>query len=291
MWPPGLGGYQRSCSLQINIGTLHHAKAVLAESDTEKAEQFALAHKLLKNNVDCDMIFGRLRLAHMLYSKSALGQMKGVLDPVFEDLEALHYSREVQVEDFVFLPDVTLDVFRVELWSLWLRGLYSYEIHFTKVLRPIFLTQMRATFDLTRCYAFGLRLQPVALFSPRFFAEYLLVLYYMECKEYSQADHVLTMAEHACAEEPQPDLNERRIAAYFNIIMQCYKDMKNHGRAAYMRHKSLTLLPGPRNPASTSLLGEYLWELAKKGAKIVAYSALAYVVGHCVHRQLRSSSS
>ena len=182
--------------------------------------------------------------------------------------------------------------FRKELWRLWVEGRYVYDVMFCRMLNPICSAEMTQSFVLAQCQMLGARVQSIATFSPQFYSSYLLALCHVTQGQHALADKELSNAEEACLDEPQTDLNDKRIAMYLNIMARCYIRMGNLGRARYVIHSSLRVFPSPRNPA------RYLryqldygdsWNYVKQGFKLVVLSVFSYAIVQYMRGHFRNN--
>ena len=244
-----------------------------------------------RSGCKCDLSYGFIRLAHIYYQRGLKDKAVAFLNKMMKHF-ADESSKENQVSPEVY-DNIQFGAFRKELWRPWIQGKYVYDIMFCKMLNPICPAQMTKSFSLAQCQMLGIRVQSVATFSPQFFSAFLIALCYMEEHQYDQADKILANAEETCLDEPQIDLNDKRIAGYLTIIARCYVRMDNLGRARYVIHNSLRVYPSPRNPSRILRIQlDYgdSWGYVKQGFRLVMLSALTYAIVQYVRSHFRSNS-
>ena len=278
-------------SPQVNLGTLYHCKAVITPDKDEKEKYFAKAEDYLHSGCKCDLAYGFIRLAHLYYQRGFKDKAMAFLNKMMKHFED-ESGKENQVSLDVY-DNTQFGAFRKELWRPWIEGKYAYDIMFCKMLNPTCPAEMTKSFTLAQCQMLGIRVQSIATFSVQFFSAYLIGLCYMEAHQYDQADKILSSAEETCTDEPQTDLNDKRIAGYLNTLARCYIRMENMGRARYVIHNSLRTYPSPRNPAR--FLRYQLdygdsWGYVKQGFRLVMLSALTYAIVQYVRAHLRLNS-
>ena len=274
------------------MGTLYHAKMVTSESEVEQNQFYAKAEEYLQSGCKCDLAYGFIRLAHLYHRKGSHDRAIAFLNKMNKHLS--EESGKANAVSADVYDNNHFGTFRKELWRPWIEGKYVFDIMFCKMLNPICPAEMTQSFVLAQCQMLGVRVPSIATFSPQFFSSYLLALCHMAQHQYVPADKVLSSAEEDCLDEPQTDLNDKRIAAYLNIIARCYIRMENLGRARYVIHNSLRVFSSPRNPARFLRYQiDYgdSWGYVKQGFKLVIFSVLSYAIVQYVRGHFRNNNN
>ncbi len=80
----------------MNLGTLYHTAAIKTENVQEKQHYFDLAEGMLQKAKQCDLGYGKVRLAHVYYSRGKYDQAIQELQGVMDVLEGEHSGLLVQ---------------------------------------------------------------------------------------------------------------------------------------------------------------------------------------------------
>ncbi|ELT90722.1 hypothetical protein CAPTEDRAFT_193378 [Capitella teleta] len=215
-----------------SLGSLFMVKAGHIKAKQNKKEMGKRAQDLLVQSLNMDLLSGRVKLAMYHFYKN---EYEAVLDLLEE------------------VPMSTCST--VDVWSRWKQKQYLFDVIISDHERPFLPADICACWGLMVSQVLGFVHCNVAIIDSCLFARYLKIMSMVELKKVSSKEEVRDdlKAMLRKAEDDEADMNERRNAAYLNILAEVYSALDEDSATEGLLQKSVTLVANPRNPARWKL--------------------------------------
>ena len=298
--------------LKSNLGCLYHVNSMSAEGIRAKHYFLDKAEALFKDSQDMDISLGRMRLANLFFNTQRYPEAIAELEEVIQRLtsSAIREASEDNEELANNVPllrndcgkDLKMSVMarkmKQKLWWRWLTRSYTFDIVYSKILRPLCPSAMKGCLSLAMCTALGVQSHSAAIFSPNFHTRFLMALCYLNMRGENKGLSILHGMESVLTDPNLPnvvetsiysELTEKRMAGYLVILGNCYLLAGAREKAKAMYQRSMKIFPTPRNSAGwlylTVQYGD-TWRGIQQGAKVLAAASALSLLFSFIHSHI-----